>query len=305
MPVLIEHAVEQPSPRAEATLAEQPFISLTSFRKDGRPVSTPVWCTAEDGTLLVITEADSGKVKRIRRDPHVRVAPCTARGKPRGPAVDGEAEIEDDTGQVERLLARKYGLTWRGYKALTPVVRRVRRQAPPRGVTLRITLGPADHPGVAVTPAAGGLRRLVGSGERIGLLALPFAVVGLTLNVVNPSWFAVGGPSDTLRAVSIAVLIPGIAIWAWSVALILRKVPRHELITSGPFAVVKHPLYTDVALLVLPWAGFLLDSWLGAALGAVVYLGSRRFAPAEEARLAAEFGPAWEAYARGVWLPWI
>jgi Isoprenylcysteine carboxyl methyltransferase (ICMT) family. len=47
-------------------------------------------------------------------------------------------------------------------------------------------------------------------------------------------------------------LIPGVTIWIWSVVLILTKVPRGELITSGPYALVKHPIYTGVALLVLP-----------------------------------------------------
>ncbi len=68
----------------------------------------PVWCAADDGTLLVFSEASSWKVKRIRRDPHVRVSPCNARNKLRGPALDGDASI-------------------------------VRRQAPPSAVTIRIT----------------------------------------------------------------------------------------------------------------------------------------------------------------------
>jgi protein-S-isoprenylcysteine O-methyltransferase Ste14 len=149
------------------------------------------------------------------------------------------------------------------------------------------------------------LKVLVGSGDRIALLTLPFLAVGLVLNLAFPSWFAVGGPSTPLRVLSVCVLIPGVVIWAWSVALILRHVPRGELITSGPYAVVKHPLYTDVALLVLPWAGFLLDSWLGAVLGVVLYIASRRFAPAEEAALARTFGAAWDDYCDTVRLPWV
>mgnify|MGYP001143691888 FL=1 len=88
-------------------------------------------------------------------------------------------------------------------------------------------------------------------------------------------------------------------------ALILIKVPRGELITGGPYALVKHPLYTGVALLVLPWLGFLLDTWLGAAVGLVLYLASRRFACAEEEALAKTFGPAWDDYRKRVKLPWL
>jgi protein-S-isoprenylcysteine O-methyltransferase Ste14 len=68
---------------------------------------------------------------------------------------------------------------------------------------------------------------------------------------------------------------------------------------------VKHPLYTAVALLVLPWVGFLLDTWLGAVIGAVLYLASRMFASAEEAELSKTFGRAWQDYTRSVRLGWL
>lgn len=148
------------------------------------------------------------------------------------------------------------------------------------------------------------LRRLVGSGDKIGLLVLPFLIGGSILNLAFPSVFEVGGPPTILRVVSILVLIPGVTIWAWSVILILRNVPRGELITSGPYVLVKHPLYTSVALLVLPWLGFLLNTWLGAALGAVLYAADRIFAPEEEAALSRTFGARWDAYSRRVKLPW-
>ncbi len=150
-----------------------------------------------------------------------------------------------------------------------------------------------------------GLKDLVGSGEKIALLALPFLLVGLVLNVTVPSMFDVGGPSQALVAISVLVLIPGVTVWIWSVVLILWKVPRGELITSGPFALVKHPLYTGVALLVLPWLGFLLNTWLGAAMGIVLYVATRRYAPREEAELAQRFGPSWDAYCHSVRLPWL
>ena len=149
------------------------------------------------------------------------------------------------------------------------------------------------------------LKTLVGSGDRIGLFTLPFLVVGLILNVVYPSMFDVGGPPNALRVVSIAVLAVGVVIWAWSVMLIVTRVPRGQLITTGPYAWVRHPLYTAVALLVLPWLGFLLNTWLGALIGVVVYIGSRLFAPAEEVALAKTFGAAWTHYARAVRVPWL
>jgi protein-S-isoprenylcysteine O-methyltransferase Ste14 len=149
------------------------------------------------------------------------------------------------------------------------------------------------------------IKLLVGSGEKIGLLALPFLVIGLALNALRPSLFSVGGPPAFLKVISAIVLIPGFMIWIWSIALILTKVPRHQLITDGPYSLVKHPLYTGVGLLVLPWAGFLLDSWLGVLFGTVLYIGSRLFAPEEERALARTFGASWDEYCAEVKIPWL
>ena len=68
---------------------------------------------------------------------------------------------------------------------------------------------------------------------------------------------------------------------------------------------VKHPLYTAVALLVLPWIGFLLNTWLGALIGIVLYVGSRIYAPAEEASLSETFGAKWDEYSSTVKMPWL
>lgn len=149
------------------------------------------------------------------------------------------------------------------------------------------------------------LKILVGSGRKIGIFTLPCIIGGVILNLLFPAFFSVGGPADTLRRVSVALLVPGIIIWIWSVVLILVKVPRHELITSGPYALVLHPLYTGVALLVLPWLGFLLNTWLGLLIGLVLYTGSRLYAPEEEKILARIFGEKWDNYRKKVLLPWL
>ena len=149
------------------------------------------------------------------------------------------------------------------------------------------------------------LRELVGSGDRIMLFVLPFLIIGLGLNILYPQWFAVGGPPSWLRIISILLLVPGVVIWLWSVYLILTRVPKNQPITDGPFALMKHPLYTAVALLVLPWLGFLLNSWLGPLLGAALYLASRLFAPEEEKALSKTFGANWEAYRTRVLMPWL
>ena len=97
------------------------YLLLTTLRRDGTPVGTPVWLVPDTDTLLVITQADSGKVRRIRSNPTVTVAPCDARGRPSGPAVDAVAELLDDadTARARSLITHRYGLLgrllmWRG-----------------------------------------------------------------------------------------------------------------------------------------------------------------------------------------------
>jgi protein-S-isoprenylcysteine O-methyltransferase Ste14 len=137
------------------------------------------------------------------------------------------------------------------------------------------------------------------------LFALPFVLAGLALNFAFPSAFEVGGPPPAIQVVSIVVLTVGFTIWIWSVVLILTRIPRGELITIGPYALMKHPLYTGVALFVLPSIGLLANTWVGALVGAGLYLGSRRFAPEEEAELSRTFGPEWDDYCREVKAPWL
>ena len=88
------------------------YLLLTTFRKDGTPVPTPVWAARDGESLVVWTVSDSGKVKRIRRDGAVALAPCTARGAPTGDAIDGRAELLDAAGteRSRSLIARKYGV---------------------------------------------------------------------------------------------------------------------------------------------------------------------------------------------------
>ncbi len=120
-------------------LANEEFVSITTFRRDGTPVSTPVWVASENGSLLVISEAETWKVKRIRRDRHVQVAPCSARGVIRGELVEAVATIEADTATVEKLLARKYGWKYRAYIRFSRLARKLRGQPRPSGVTIRTT----------------------------------------------------------------------------------------------------------------------------------------------------------------------
>ncbi|PZT71220.1 PPOX class F420-dependent oxidoreductase [Streptomyces sp. SW4] len=101
------------------------YLLLTSYRRNGTPVATPVWVVPDGDALGVWTAADSFKVKRIRNRADVLVGPCDFRGNPTGDQVPATAEIcdPDTTARYRRLIARKYGLTGR----LTLLGSRLRR----------------------------------------------------------------------------------------------------------------------------------------------------------------------------------
>ena len=90
----------------------QQYLSIESFRKDGRGVRTPVWFAEGDGVYYVYTLADSYKIKRIRNNPRIRIAPCDARGGVKGEWVEATATILDENGErrAHELLNAKYGL---------------------------------------------------------------------------------------------------------------------------------------------------------------------------------------------------
>ena len=93
-------------------VAQSKFILLTTFTKDGRPKSTPIWAAPDGDRLLVITEEDSWKVKRIRSTARVTLAVCDAKGTPKSEAIDATATILDrsQTGLVYDAIGERYGL---------------------------------------------------------------------------------------------------------------------------------------------------------------------------------------------------
>jgi PPOX class probable F420-dependent enzyme len=88
----------------------QKYITLASFRKSGAAVYTPLWFGEDGAKLYVMTRSDSGKYKRIRNNPRVRIAPCTMRGKITGPEFAATARIlpPEDWPRARQTMARKY-----------------------------------------------------------------------------------------------------------------------------------------------------------------------------------------------------
>jgi PPOX class probable F420-dependent enzyme len=100
-----------------ANLAGRRYLSLASFRKNGQAVRTPLWFAEQEGKLYVMTHDDSWKYKRIRNNPRVLVAPCTARGHITGPDVEARARIlqPEELPAARRTLQRKYWLLRLGF----------------------------------------------------------------------------------------------------------------------------------------------------------------------------------------------
>jgi PPOX class probable F420-dependent enzyme len=91
------------------------YVSLTTYRKDGTGVATPVWHALNGGELFIVSNADAWKVKRIRNNSHVVVTVCNIRGKvaPGAPSAEGKARVLDQAGTeaTRALIGRKYVLS--------------------------------------------------------------------------------------------------------------------------------------------------------------------------------------------------
>ena len=122
-------------------LAAQKFVSLTTYKKNGDAVATPMWVGRDGVHLFVWTPADSAKIKRVRNDPRVTLVPCGRVGKPNNDAepVAGRAEVITEPATVRRLaevIRHKYGLE---YWVVTLIERLAARGEKPRAI-LRIAL---------------------------------------------------------------------------------------------------------------------------------------------------------------------
>jgi protein-S-isoprenylcysteine O-methyltransferase Ste14 len=148
------------------------------------------------------------------------------------------------------------------------------------------------------------LKQLVGSGDKIMGFTLPFALVGIILNVLYPQWFKMN-TGLTGIIIGMVFLVLGIPFWLISVIQMLKYVPQNKLITKGPFLLVLHPIYTSVALLVLPGLSFVFDTWVGLLIGVVLYIISRIIRDQEEKILIDMHAEAYQTYRTKVLIPWL
>ncbi|MFF0736252.1 PPOX class F420-dependent oxidoreductase [Streptomyces chartreusis] len=111
-------------------IADSKHVLLTTSRKDGRPVPTPVGSYVHDGAVYALTDPTTGKVKRIRNNPRVTISPCSMNGTvPDGaPKITGSALLLDDTetARVQNMMERRFFL----YRLIRLFDRALRRQRP-------------------------------------------------------------------------------------------------------------------------------------------------------------------------------
>ncbi len=115
---MIQNDESETEDSAVSQFTGERYLVIESYRRDGTAVKTPVWFIANNGTLYVRTDNDTGKMKRVRRNHHVRIAPCNARGTPKGSWVGAKAEVasELEAEEAYSLLKKKYGLQYRAVR---------------------------------------------------------------------------------------------------------------------------------------------------------------------------------------------
>ena len=123
------------------SLAHEQYVNLTTFRKNGIAVPTPMWFAEHQGIIYIMTGAVSGKVKRIRHTSRVTLAACSGSGKITGTEVEGNARIVNDAAEIEiaeAALAKKYGLLRKLLYGVMGVMRALRRKPPLPGAYLAV-----------------------------------------------------------------------------------------------------------------------------------------------------------------------
>ena len=140
MPTTHAHYEDTSSDSAFAALGDEQFLSLTTFRKSGERVSTPMWVVRDSDALIMFTPEESGKVKRLRNSPRVELRPCGRLGRVKDGVepLAAVAEVLTDEDSLKRatgMIRRKYGLAY----SVIMGIERLIKFGPEKRVTLRIT----------------------------------------------------------------------------------------------------------------------------------------------------------------------
>jgi uncharacterized protein len=127
-------------------LTKAQYIALTTFKRDGTPVATPIWLASTDvaGRFVAYTDADAGKAKRIRATGRVTAQVCSSSGKVKADArtYEGTARMIDGAAaeRAEQLISKKYGWKKSAFEAVMKIGRVVRRKPEPASAYIEFDL---------------------------------------------------------------------------------------------------------------------------------------------------------------------
>jgi PPOX class probable F420-dependent enzyme len=139
----IGRPVMRPAPDLKALFPGR-YLSVTSFRRNGTGVATPVWFVSDGSRLFALTDLHSAKIRRIRRNPRVMIGSCRPDGKLRREPVAARAEVltaTADLDRVQKLLIERYKMSYRIVMLIYALGRRIRgERSVPDGAALAITV---------------------------------------------------------------------------------------------------------------------------------------------------------------------
>jgi protein-S-isoprenylcysteine O-methyltransferase Ste14 len=139
----------------------------------------------------------------------------------------------------------------------------------------------------------------LGCGPKIARVAIPFLTVAIVLTIVYPGIFTFGPVMKMpLLAAGILLLATGVISWAVTVRYLLLGLRSTRLITNGPFALCRNPLYATIMLLIVPGLSLVLNSWIILLTPFLAYSQFRRHIRTEYDEMEKFFGEAWREYAK-------
>lgn len=138
---------------------------------------------------------------------------------------------------------------------------------------------------------------IFGIGPKIGRIALPWLAVTITLSIIYPEAFAWWQPQPVvLLIIGIVLMALGVGLWFWSGKIMVEAVKETKLLTKGPFALCRNPLYGAIIMLVVPGLSLVMNSWLILTTCLVAYLVFRQCIKEECAQLEKIFGEDYKKY---------
>ncbi len=135
-----------------------------------------------------------------------------------------------------------------------------------------------------------------GDGPKIMLVASPFIAAAIVARVVWPQLMRIGLPEGFLTVSGLVLVALGVLLWLSAIVVFVREFPKGHLITTGPYALCRHPIYASFALFVLPGVGLLTGSWAFFIAAAALLAASKHYVRGEDAHLARLFGAEYHLY---------